>query len=175
MDIEKLHIDGAFAFKATPVEDERGFLVRVFDSVEIFPDFDVVQASYVENPIKGTLRGLHFQSGGHAENKIIQCIKGSIFDVQVDLRPNSHTFKKSHSIILGPDEKFQGIFIPKNCAHGYITLEKNSNLIYLMDNKYSIEDSHGLNWDNEEVEINWPLDPVIVSKKDLSLPKTFRN
>jgi dTDP-4-dehydrorhamnose 3,5-epimerase len=175
MNRERLQIEGAFAFKVSPFEDDRGSLIRVFDSVELFPNFNVVQASYVENPQKGTLRGLHFQTGKFAENKIIQCITGSIFDVQVDLRPNSHTFKKSFSITLGPEEEFQGIFIPKNCAHGYLTLEKNSNLIYLMDNKYSVGDSQGLNWDNEEVEINWPLDPAVISKKDLSLPKTFCN
>ena len=167
MNREKLEIEGAFAFKADPFEDERGSLIRVFDSVELFPDFHVVQASYVENPQKGTLRGLHFQTGKFAENKIIQCLHGEIWDVIVDLRPNSKTFKKYVSVQIGPQNTYQGVFIPKNCAHGYITLKDNSHLFYSMDKEYSSLNSNGIRWDDPKIAVAWPFNPLIISQKDL--------
>ena len=171
MNKERLEIEGAFAFKSAPVEDERGSLIRVFDSVELFPNFNVVQASYVENPKKGTLRGLHFQTGKFAETKIIQCLHGEIWDVMVDLRPKSKTFKKYVSVQIGPENTYQGVFIPKNCAHGYLTLSKRVKLVYFMDNEYVESSASGFIWNDKALNIKWPFNPIVISEKDVKLPK----
>ncbi len=165
----ELGFEGAFAFSMRKNSDNRGSLVRIFDSIELFPNFKVVQASYVENLTAGTLRGLHFQSGEYAENKIVQCLKGRIFDVIVDLRENSPT-KGSHiTTILGPEEDFQGILVPKNFAHGYITLTEFTSLIYLMDKQYMAEQASGIAWNDNFLNIKWPLYPIIISDKDAKL------
>ena len=166
MDKYEFEIVGAFAFSVENNLDERGSLIRIFDSVDLFPNFKVVQASYVENPINGTLRGLHFQAKGHAENKIVQCISGKIFDVIVDIDKESSTYGKVCSVYLGPKEKFQGIFIPKNCAHGYLTLSENSNLTYFMDKEYSSENAQGIKWNDPTIGIIWPKAPIRISERD---------
>ena len=170
MDKYEFEIVGAFAFSVENNLDERGSLIRIFDSVELFPNFKVVQASYVENPINGTLRGLHFQAKGRAENKIVQCISGKIFDVIVDIDKESSTYAKVCSVYLGPKEKFQGIFIPKNCAHGYLTLSENSNVTYFMDIEYLLEYSQGIKWDDPFLNIPWPISPITISERDKHLP-----
>jgi dTDP-4-dehydrorhamnose 3,5-epimerase len=149
--MKKIHLEiaGAFSYSVTGNSDERGSLVRIFDSVELFPNFKVAQASFVENPSARTLRGLHFQVGDYAETKIVQCVSGKIFDVIVDIDKESSTYGKSCSIYLGPEEEFQGIFIPKNCAHGYLTISENTKLTYLMDKEFSSEDAHGIIWNGQ--------------------------
>ena len=163
-----LEIAGAFAFSVEKNADERGSLVRLFDSIEFFPNFKVVQASYVENSFAGTLRGLHFQTGQHAENKIVQCIKGKIFDVIVDIDEKSITYGRYCSIHLGPLEEFQGIFIPKSCAHGYVTLSDKTDVSYFMDKEYSSENAKGMKWDDPMISIIWPMTPIRISKRDTS-------
>ena len=164
-----LDISGAFAFSVEKNADERGSLVRIFDSVELFPEFNVVQASYVENPIEGTLRGLHFQLGKFAESKIIHCVKGKIFDVLLDLREESPTHGDYISLTLGSEEEFQGIYVPKNFAHGYLTLSEDVKLIYLMDTEYSEANSSGIVWNDKSLNISWPSNPVIISGRDAKL------
>ena len=170
MDKYEFEIAGAFAFSVEKNLDERGSLVRIFDSVELFPNFKVVQASFVENPSARTLRGLHFQVGDCAETKIVQCVSGKIFDVIVDIDKKSATYGKSCSIYLGPEEGFQGMFIPKNCAHGYLTISENSKLTYFMDREYSSEDAHGIKWNDPLLDIEWPEPVEIISLKDSRLP-----
>jgi dTDP-4-dehydrorhamnose 3,5-epimerase len=170
MDKYEFEILGAFAFSVENNLDERGSLIRIFDSVDLFPNFKVVQASYVENPIDGTLRGLHFQAQEHAENKIVQCVSGKIYDVIVDIDKESRTYGKVCSVQLGPKEKFQGIFIPKNCAHGYLTLSENSNLTYFMDIEYSPKYAKGIKWNDPLLGIEWPKNVVKMSSKDSNLP-----
>jgi dTDP-4-dehydrorhamnose 3,5-epimerase len=170
--MKKIHLEiaGAFSYSVTGNSDERGSLVRIFDSVELFPNFKVVQASFVENPSARTLRGLHFQVGDYAETKIVQCVSGKIFDVIVDIDKESSTYGKSCSIYLGPEEEFQGIFIPKNCAHGYLTISENTKLTYLMDKEFSSEDAHGIIWNDPLLNIEWPEPVEIISLKDSRLP-----
>ena len=166
-----LDISGAFAFSVEKNADERGSLIRIFDSDELFPEFKVVQSSYVENPIEGTLRGLHFQSGEFAESKIIHCVGGKIFDVLVDLREESPTFGNFVSVTLGNKEEFQGMYVPKNIAHGYLTLSKDVKLIYLMDTKFNKANSSGIVWNDKSLNISWPSNPLMISAKDIKLPR----
>ena len=111
----------------------------------------------------------------HSETKIIQCIGGKVFDVIVDLRKESNTYFKHTSLEIGPSSEYQGLVVPSGCAHGYMTLEANSTLIYFMDNVYSAESSCGVLWDDPSLKIEWPSKPSVISKQDLEWPGLERN
>lgn len=162
--------DSVFLLQVDVKEDERGRFIRVWESNNVFDNFNLIQASIVTNPIAGTLRGLHYQSEPYAETKIIQCTSGKIFDVIVDLRRSSKTRFKYTSIELGPECEFQGLIVPKGYAHGYITLKPNSSIIYFMDAPFSAEHARGLRWNDPKLNILWPIEPTQVSKLDTSWP-----
>ena len=105
-----------------------------------------------------------------SENKIVECISGKVFDVVVDLRMESHTYGKHLEIEIGPLESHIGLFIPAGFAHGYLTLETDSTLIYFMDKEYSAENSAGLLWRDPNLSINWPFEPSLISERDLQWP-----
>ena len=132
--------------------------------------FELNQSSIVLNPLSGTLRGLHYQADPFAENKVVECVSGKVFDVIVDMRKESSTFKKHLEIYLGPLEKFFGIFVPAGCAHGYLTLEENSTLIYFMDKEHSPANSYGIFWNDPNLPINWPTQPIRMSERDSKWP-----
>ena len=132
----------------------------------MFDYFNFVQYSFVLYPHKNTLRGLHYQNYPHSENKVVQCVSGKVFDVIVDLRENSETFREHLEVCLGPDETFIGVLIPVGCAHGYLTLEENTSLIYFMDKEYFPESAQGLLWDDPLLGINWPTQPDLISERD---------
>ena len=162
---------GAFGIKSSRISDSRGLMQRIYQNDSGFPDFKVQEVSWVSNLKKFTLRGLHFQKGEFSETKLVFCTRGKVFDVGVDLRQKSKTYLKHFTLEIGPDSEFQGVLIPKDFAHGYLTLKRNSNLIYLMDNSFSPRDSGGLLWNDEVLQIAWPNTPKIVSERDKSWPK----
>lgn len=170
MELVPLGIGGVYGIKAMAREDTRGSLTRVWDKKLILENFDLIQSSIVKNPMAKTLRGLHFQSFPFSENKIVYCISGKVFDVVVDLREESSTLKEHKTIILGPKENYLGVIIPSGCAHGYLTLEDNSELLYFMDREYSKEFSRGLFWNDPTLSIRWPSEPVLISELDLKWP-----
>ena len=165
-----LEIGGVLGIIGDSHSDSRGTLTRVWESSPVFQGFALDQASIVGNPTKGTLRGLHFQSDPFSETKIVECVSGKVFDVVVDLRKDSSTHGNHLQIELGPLETYIGLFIPAGCAHGYLTLESNSTLIYFMDNTYSEDHSHGLLWSDPNLSINWPYKPVLISDRDSEWP-----
>lgn len=162
--------ESLFALQVDIKKDERGTFTRVWESNNVFDNFNLSQASIVTNPKAGTLRGLHYQNEPYVETKIIQCTSGKIFDVIVDLRPSSKTKFKYTSIELGPECEFQGLIVPKGYAHGYITLKPNSSIIYFMDAPFSSEHAMGLRWNDPQLNIPWPIEPTVVSKIDTSWP-----
>lgn len=166
MEFVPLAIDGVFGIISESNIDSRGFLVRTWDKYSLFDNFNLVQSSFVLNPQKNTLRGLHYQNYPHSENKVVQCVSGKVFDVIVDLRKNSETFREHLEVCLGPDETFIGVLIPVGCAHGYLTLEENTSLIYFMDKEYFPESAQGLLWDDPLLGINWPTQPDLISERD---------
>ena len=170
MNFGPLQIKDAFGLTAPEVSDERGSLVRIWDSVALPQNFGLVQSSIVTNPSIGTLRGLHFQVEPYSESKLIICVSGKVFDVLLDLRVGSETFCEHIEIEIGPNCTFQGILIPPGFAHGYLTLEANSNLIYFMDKAYSKSHAIGVNWNDPDLMINWPIFPKLVSQRDTLLP-----
>ena len=151
-------------------EDERGSFYRIWDK-KIFQENglndNLVQISISFNKKKGTLRGMHFQKKPFEEAKIVRCTKGKIFDVVIDLRPESKTFMNWASFELDSNES-KILYIPEGFAHGFQTLEDNTELVYQISNWYSPEHASGLRWDDNKFQINSPIQNPIISKKDLT-------
>ena len=166
MEFVPLAIDGVFGITIEPSIDSRGSLTRVWDKNSPLANFNLVQSSFVSNPQKNTLRGLHYQTYPHSENKVVHCVSGKVLDVIVDLREKSETFREHLEVSLGPKETFLGVVIPIGCAHGYITLEENTSLLYFMDKGFFPESTRGLFWNDPLLAINWPTQPDLISERD---------
>jgi dTDP-4-dehydrorhamnose 3,5-epimerase len=170
MKFTSLEIEGVYGITEVPYLDSRGSLTRVWDSNSILGDFDLIQSSIVTNPDMATLRGIHFQSEPFSENKVVECINGRVFDVVVDIRKNSPSYGKHLEVLLGPFEAYLGLFIPAGCAHGYLTLEPESTLLYFMDKEYSPKHASGILWNDTALSIGWPQTPNKISERDLNWP-----
>ena len=170
MKLVELQITGIFGILEKIKEDSRGAFSRVWDKNLVLSNFELNQASLVTNPLPGTLRGLHYQSEPFSENKIIECVTGKVFDVIIDMRKNSNTYGKHLELEIGPRSLYVGLYIPKGFAHGYLTIEPNSTLIYFMDKSYSPEHSKGILWNDPKLTINWPQPPALISERDLNWP-----
>lgn len=169
-----LGLKGVFGIQASEYLDHRGSLFRLWDK-EIFPvEFNIFQISYITNPRSGTLRGLHFQIDPFEEAKVIQCVSGKVFDVLIDLRKTSDTYGAHLEVEIGPNSLFQGLIVPVGFAHGYLTLESNSDLIYFTDKAYSSKHSRGIIWSDSGLGINWPEVPEFISERDKFWP-TFNH
>jgi dTDP-4-dehydrorhamnose 3,5-epimerase len=166
MNLIELELEGVYGITSDISEDNRGSFFRVFEAPLFEGKFEISQGSIANNPAEKTLRGLHYQDTPHAEAKMIQCMVGQVFDVLVDIRKDSPTFGQHLSLFLGPQQIYQGVFIPKGFAHGYLTLEPNSTLLYFMDQPYIPELARGIIWNDPSLKINWPFDPVIISERD---------
>ena len=166
MKLVPLAIDGVFGIISQSSIDSRGSLTRVWDKNSPLVKFNLVQSSFVLNPQKNTLRGLHYQTYPYSENKVVQCVSGKVFDVIVDLREKSKTFREHMEVILGPKETYLGVLIPFGCAHGYLTLEENTSLLYFMDKEFFPESAQGLLWNDPLLAINWPTQPDLISDRD---------
>ena len=166
-------LNGAFIIKFEKHEDERGFFTRVWDK-KLFQEnglnSDLLQISFSFSKKRGTLRGMHLQKKPFEESKLVRCTNGKIFDVIIDLRQKSSTYKKWISMKLSSDN-LQGLYIPEGFAHGFQTLEDNCEVCYHMSNWFSPEHARGIRWDDEEFNITWPINNPIISKKDLSYEK----
>lgn len=166
-------ISGSKVIQREPFTDERGSFARFYCERE-FRDAGIDcafrQMNICDNFKRGTLRGLHFQKGGAEEDKVVSCVRGRIFDVLVDIRPESRTFCRYFGCELS-EENGKMLFIPKGCAHGYVTLEDNCGLVYLMSEFYSPGASAGYRYDDPAFGIKWPIgEDLIISDKDLNLP-----
>jgi dTDP-4-dehydrorhamnose 3,5-epimerase len=150
-------------------EDERGFFARYFCVKEFSEQGLNTQWMQINNSTSrevGTLRGLHFQRSPHSEVKLVRCLHGAIWDVVVDLRGGSKTFGKWFGATLS-DQNRTMMYIPKGFAHGFISLEPDSEILYLVSDFYTPESEVTLIWNDLDVGIQWPLDPQIMSDKDL--------
>ena len=168
MNLNKTSFSGVFLIEIEKLNDERGFFARTFDS-NFFEENKLVskfiQSSISHNVQKGTLRGMHYQVDPYAETKLISCTNGKIFDVLIDLRPDSKTFKKWQSIELD-SKNYSTLYVPEGIAHGFQTMEDDSVLSYQISNVYKPEYSGGIRWNDPLFNIDWPLKPTIISKKD---------
>jgi dTDP-4-dehydrorhamnose 3,5-epimerase len=155
-----------------PSRDERGWFARTFDSGELREagiEMEVAQASASFNPRAGTLRGLHYQAEPHAEQKIVRCTRGAIFDVAVDVRDDSPTRGRWFSIELGADDP-RMLYVPPRFAHGFQTLADGTELSYLISPEYVPGAARGIRWNDPEIGIDWPAAERIISERDRELP-----
>jgi len=162
----KLSHSGVLGIRSIPSKDSRGDFLRVLDIAAIQEKFEPSEISIATNMKAGTLRGMHYQTGDMAEAKMIFCLSGKVFDVGVDLRTNSQSYLSAICMELGPTCEFQGLFLPANYAHGYVTLQDQSKLIYVMDKPYSPNQSSGYMWNDNAFQIPWPIAPTLISEKD---------
>ena len=163
---------GAYIIEHSSQKDERGLFSRVYcrnEFSQIGHTKEFVQFNHSSNIKKGTLRGLHFQEKPHSEIKLIRCIAGSVFDVMVDLRENSPTFLKWFGTILSAGN-MNSVYIPDGFAHGFQTLEDNAELLYHHTEFYTPSHESGLNPLDKKIGVQWPIEPIIYSKKDKELP-----
>lgn len=176
MTIEKLNIDGPCIINLDKINDERGFFARFFCHDELLKNginFSLKQINTTFTKSKGTIRGFHFQYPPKAEDKIIRCFKGSIFDTIVDLRHNSKTYGKSISIVLNDSNK-KMLYIPKGFAHAFQTLEENCELLYLHSEVYNPLFEGGIIYNDIDLNIDWPFPVSKISEKDLKNER-FKN
>ena len=172
MKFTELALKGAFVIEVDKIQDERGFFGRLWCENELENyglNTKIVQSNVSLSKKKGTLRGLHFQRGDHAETKFVRCTRGSMYDVIVDLRPDSPTFKKWCGVKLTADN-YKMIYVPENFAHGFLTLEDNSEVYYMVTQFYNAESEGGLHYNDPEINIQWPTEINEISDKDDSHP-----
>lgn len=152
--------------------DDRGSFTRVF-CAETFRRHglktDVVQANHSSNPKRGTLRGMHFQQGSAAEVKLVRTVHGAIFDVIVDLRPASPTFRQWQGFELS-DRNRTMLYVPEGFAHGFQTLTDGAEVVYQVSAPYTPGAEGGLRWNDPAIGIDWPLPVAIISDKDAAWP-----
>jgi dTDP-4-dehydrorhamnose 3,5-epimerase len=168
MIFQEQFIKGLYLIEPEKQIDERGFFARIFcekDFASKGLDSNFIQSSIAFNFKKGTLRGMHFQMAPHEETKIVRCTRGAIFDVVVDLRPNSPTLYKWFSIKLCPENRYM-LYIPKGLAHGFQTLEDHTEVFYQMAHPYNPDSARGIRWDDPAIGITWPLPVSVISNKD---------
>ena len=165
-------LKGAFLIEPERKEDQRGFFARTWCQQE-FDDHGLnsklVQCSVSFNNKKGTLRGMHYQTAPFEETKLVRCTKGEIFDVIIDLRHESQTFKKYFSVLLNEENRLM-LYIPPGFAHGFQTMTDNSEVFYQMSQWYSPEHARGVRWNDPVFGIQWPEDKRIIIDRDLNYP-----
>ena len=162
-----------FLIELELLKDARGHFARSYCASEFLkadlnPKLQQCNISY--NLKKGTLRGMHFQTAPHAEAKLVRCIRGAIFDVVIDLRPDSVTFEQWIGVELSEKSPTM-LYIPEGCAHGFQTLEDNTEVFYQMSYPFVPEAARGVRWDDPHFNIKWPSGERIISDKDQSYSK----
>jgi len=171
MNVNNTPIEGVMELVRNPMSDNRGLFQRIYCNdllLGFLNSKSIKQINHSVTSEAGAIRGMHMQLGASAEYKIISCISGEVFDVALDLRRNSQTFLKWHSVILAPGEH-NSLLIPPGVAHGFQSLEENSELLYLHTENYSPNDEFGVNFHDPRVNIKWPRLPTQISDRDLSL------
>lgn len=165
-------VAGAFLIEPEPVADERGFFARTWCRDE-FTDHglrgDLAQASVSFSHRKGTLRGLHYQAAPHQEVKLVRCTRGAIWDVAVDLRPGSSTFRGWVGVELSADNR-AALYIPEGCAHGQLTLTDDAEVFYQMSVPFEPSAARGVRWDDPAFAIAWPAPVAVINDRDRSYP-----
>jgi dTDP-4-dehydrorhamnose 3,5-epimerase len=165
-------IAGVIRVEAEPHADERGLFARLHCPEEFAAagvPFAPAQTSVSRNPQAGTLRGLHYQAAPHAETKLVRVTRGRVFDVAVDLRPGSPTHLQWTAAELSA-ENLAGLFIPEGVAHGFLTLEPDSDVIYQITPAYRPGHEAGVRWDDPAFGIDWPAAPALISPRDAAYP-----
>lgn len=171
MILHKLEINGPILIEPQIQEDNRGGFFRFYCKRELaeITSSEFVQMNHSINHKKGTLRGMHFQHSPYREEKIISCVRGKVFDAFIDLRKDSPTFLKWSSVILSDQNNYL-LYLPEGFAHGFITLEDDSHLLYQHSEFYAPGFEGGIRYDDRLINIQWPFPPEVISDRDLDHP-----
>ncbi|HSE30653.1 MAG TPA: dTDP-4-dehydrorhamnose 3,5-epimerase [Pyrinomonadaceae bacterium] len=173
MSLTKTKLQGCFIIEPERFDDERGFFARLWSKSELASaglDIQFVEANLSLNRKKNTLRGLHYQSKPHEQGKLVRCSRGAIYDVAVDLRPESPTYKQWMGLELSYENGLM-LFVPGGCAHGFQTLVDNSEVFYQVTNTYAPASSCGVRWNDPAFNIEWPEAPErIMIARDREYP-----
>ena len=172
MKFSKGSILGSYLITPDIVGDERGFFARIFcenEFQEMGLESKFVQANMSYSATEGTLRGLHYQRFPHEEAKLVRCLKGALFDVVLDLRPDSASFGRHHAVELTAENRSM-IYVPQGCAHGFMTLKPSTEIMYLVTSSYSPEAECGVRFNDPTFSIDWPMLPLEISEKDANYP-----
>lgn len=172
MKIIQTEINDLIVIEPRVFGDHRGWFVESYNQ-NIFSEngisIDFKQDNHSLSNNKGVLRGLHFQNNPYTQTKLVRCTRGKVWDVAVDLRKSSPTYLKWFGIELTPENHKQ-LLIPQGFAHGFITLEENTEVQYKVDNFYDLNTDRSIRYDDPNIKIKWPLDDVVLSEKDLKAP-----
>ena len=172
MKFEELKVAGAFRVSLEPRADDRGFFARMFCEQEMAGaglDPRIAQVNNSFSAYAGTLRGLHYQVGASAETKVVRAVQGAVFDVVLDLRKESPTYLAWDGIEVSAANRAM-LYVPRGCAHAIMTLQDDTELIYLTSHAYDAEAERGVRWDDPAFGIDWPMEPRVLSEKDSAWP-----
>jgi len=161
-------LKNAYVIELEKREDHRGFFARTWDKKEFEErnlNSNLVQCNVSFSKKCGTLRGMHYQKKPFEESKVIRCVKGKIFDVIIDLRSSSSTFKKWFGVEL-TEENYKMLYVPEGFAHGFQTLEDNTEIIYQVSEFYTPNSELGIHWNDPAFNITWPIEEKIITEKD---------
>jgi dTDP-4-dehydrorhamnose 3,5-epimerase len=172
MIFKETKLKGAYIIEIELMEDERGFFARSF-CVKEFKEYglnpNIAQCNISYNEKKGTLRGMHYQVAPHEEVKLVRCTMGAIYDVIIDLRPDSSTFKQWIAVGLSK-ENHQMLYVPEGFAHGFQTLEDRTEVLYQISEFHHPEWARGVRWNDPTFGIFWPVNVEIISVGDQQYP-----
>ncbi len=165
-------LKGAFVLELERLTDDRGFFARSWcrkEFIEHGLNPQLVQCNVSFNKRSNTLRGMHYQATPYEEAKLVRCTRGSIYDVIIDLRPESGTFARCFGILLDAERRNM-IYIPEGFAHGFLTLEDDTEILYQMSEFYEPSSARGVRWNDPAFDIRWPADVSVISDRDRSYP-----
>jgi dTDP-4-dehydrorhamnose 3,5-epimerase len=161
-------IEGAYLIEWETFDDERGYFARTrsdeeFGALGLNNNLSECSVSY--NARRGTLRGMHYQAAPHEETKLVMCVGGAIFDALVDLRPDSPTYLQTCSAELSLENRHM-LYVPAGVAHGFISLQDDSYVLYQIGGSYAPEAARGVRWNDPQFGIDWPMHPLVISDRD---------
>lgn len=174
MKVTQTKLPGCFVIEPAVFGDNRGWFMETFSKQKLEEaglvfEGELIQDNHSFSAKKGTLRGLHFQTGDYAQAKLVRCTRGSLYDVAVDLRKDSPTYLQWFGIVLSAENKTQ-LYIPRGFGHGFVTLEDNVEIQYKTDNYYNADADGGIIYNDPEIGVEWPIDgEVTLSEKDTNL------
>ncbi len=173
MRLTETKLKGSFVIEPERFEDERGFFARLYSEREFAAlgiNAHFIEGNLSFNRKKGSLRGMHYQAAPHAQAKLVRCTRRAIFDVGIDLRPDSPTFKQWVGVELTEQNRLS-FFIPGDFAHGYLTLEDDTEVNYLVTGEYVPESSRGFRWDDPAFGVEWPsVGKMVINQRDRTYP-----
>jgi dTDP-4-dehydrorhamnose 3,5-epimerase len=173
MNVKETKLAGAYVLEPRRFEDERGFFASAWSEKELAAlgaDGRFVEGNFSYNRRRGTLRGLHYQAAPFGQAKLVRCTRGSVFDVGVDLRPDSPTYGRWLGVELSAENRLM-LYVPDGFAHGYLTLEDETEVLYLVTNVYAPQSGRGVRWDDPTFRIEWPdVGELIINERDRTYP-----